>query len=414
MEHLGDLESKLAGKNVLVRLDVNVPIDADASEDVLSESIKAHPRIQNIVPTLEAILEHTHKVMIAAHLGRPCGKVVEGLSLRPVGAVLAELLDREVVLLDHYLDEPPALFLKTLSQRQILLLENLRFFPGEKTADRAFASHLCSGMDVYINDAFGVCHRVHASTVTIPQWLGKENSFAGAALVEEVRVLDGLLRAPASPLCVLMGGAKVSDKMGALLSVIDKARWVLLGGAMAYPFLQAQGYMKLPESTSAKELKDVELARMVLAHAKERHVELVLPQDHVVAREFSATATPCITQDSCIPEGMMGMDIGPQSCDLYASYISRAKTVLWNGPVGVCEWPSFAAGSLAMAQAIAQNSGITVVGGGDSLALVLKHGLASQITHLSCGGGAMLDYLEHRDLPALKELSPFRSFYGEL
>jgi phosphoglycerate kinase len=381
------------GKRVLVRLDLNVPIkDGKIIDDT---------RIRAALPTLEMILKATNRVVIMSHLGRPQGEVNLAYSLEPVGEHLAELLDREVVFVDEYLEEPVVQVVDQLDTNQIVLLENLRFYPGETANDLEFARKIAEGFDVYVNDAFGTLHRAHASVAAMAELLPRQSRVAGLLVEKEIAALSSLLTSPAGPFVVVMGGSKVSDKMGVILSLLNRCNKLLIGGAMAYTFLKYQG---VDVGSSRVEEDKLDLVADIYRNAAHRRVEILLPLDHVGASDFSEAATPVAVPTASIPAGIMGLDIGPKTQALYREIVLAAKTILWNGPMGVFEWPAYASGSLGIAKAMAEAPGRTIIGGGDSVSAANLAGVAAEIDHISTGGGATLEYLEGRVLPGLRVL----------
>lgn len=386
-------ELDLVGKKVFLRLDLNVPIK--------NGKITDETRIKEALPTVEYILERTNKVVIASHLGRPDGEVDLKYSLEPVGARLAELLGREVVFVNDYNEEPYDQVLNQLSSNQFMLLENLRFNAGETKNDPDFCRILAKGVDFYVNDAFGTAHRAHASTAGMAELLAPEKRAAGFLMEKEIRALGGILQRPAAPFTVVMGGAKVSDKIAVILSLLKHCNHLVIGGAMAYTFLKFKG---VGVGTSRVETDKMELVESIFRNADARKVEIHLPVDHGCAKEFKEGVERVDVAGQEIPEGLMGLDIGPKTMARYQDVIKRSKTVFWNGPMGVFEWPAFAQGSLAVAQALAEVKGQTVVGGGDSVAAINQSGLSGKITHISTGGGASLELLEGRSLPGIKIL----------
>lgn len=384
-----------SGKKVFVRLDLNVPIKGGKIQDPT--------RIAEAIPTLKHILEQTDRIAIASHLGRPKGGPSPEFSMEPVGAALAEYLGKEVIVMHEFWDDQPARFLDTLRPGQVLLLDNIRFHPGEEKNDEEFAQNLIEGFDFYVNDAFGTVHRAHASVVACAEKLAPEKRAAGLLIQKEVEALDGIMHRPATPFTVVMGGAKVSDKMAVILSLINRCNNLLIGGAMAYSFLKYRG---VGVGTSKVEADKMELIETIFRNAEARRVNIVLPTDHVAADKFDAGATPVTTPSVEIPQGLMGLDIGPKTIAAFSQIIKNSKTVFWNGPMGVFEWPAFAKGSLGVAHAMAEATGVrTVVGGGDSVSAVNKAGVAEKMTHISTGGGASLEFLEGQTLPGLKVLT---------
>jgi phosphoglycerate kinase len=375
LDDLGDLD----GKRVFVRVDFNVPL----KDGVIGDDA----RIQAALPTLEELRRRGARLLLAAHLGRPKGRDPE-LSLAPVAARLGELLKVDVALAPD-LDSVP--------DGDIVMLENVRFEPGETKDDAALAERYAALADVYVNDAFGAAHRAHASTHAIAQRLP---SAAGLLLQREVETLQGILADPARPLVAIVGGAKVTDKIGVLEAFLGKADTILIGGAMQFPFFKAQGHQV---GASLCEQEGVAPAERVLAEAREGQVRL--PVDIVCGEAFDAS-TPVTEVDGVdVPEGLMGLDVGPKTAAAYADVIKNAGTVFWNGPMGAFELAPFAAGTRAVAEAVAETSATTVVGGGDSAAALKVFGLDDQVTHLSTGGGASLELIEGKTLPGVEVLA---------
>lgn len=386
IRRLADLD--LRGRVTFIRVDFNVPLEEGKITD--------DTRIRAALPTIEAARKAGARVVLASHLGRPKGPDKE-LSLEPVGARLAELLDCPVVFADDCVGDGVRKNIKDLREGDVLLLENLRFHKGEEKNDEEFARALAEGVEVYINDAFGAAHRAHASTAGMVKHV--RDKAAGELMIKEVEALTGLLEKPARPFVAILGGAKVSDKVAVLDNLVKKADAILIGGAMAYTFLAAQG---LKTGNSRVEQDKVEVADALLKSAKSRNVAVLLPIDHVVAKTFDEKAAPSVVTE--IQGDQMGLDIGPKTIELFRKKILEAKTIFWNGPMGVFEWDSFAAGTQAVAQAVADSKGQSVVGGGDSVAALNKSGLESKITHVSTGGGASLELIEGKILPGVKAL----------
>lgn len=384
---------ELAGKKVLIRLDLNVPLKAGVITD--------DSRIKAAVPTIKAVMAQTNKIAIMSHLGRPKGQAKPEFSLAPIGERLAELLDAEVVFVEDYLNEPVSRILTQTKPNQIVLLENLRFHAEETKNEDNFARRVAEGFDFYINDAFGALHRAHASVVRIPEIFPKQDRAAGFLVEKEISALSGLLSGAEPPFTVIMGGAKVSDKIDVILSLLNKCNHLIIGGAMAYTFLKFKG---IPVGASRVEADKMDLVSSIYRLAEERRVAIHTPVDHVTAAEFSESATPHTTAGAAIEAGQMGLDIGPQTLADYRKVILNSKTVLWNGPMGVFEWDAFAQGSLGVAQAMAACTGRTIIGGGDSVACVNKAGLGDKMTHVSTGGGASLEFLEGKVLPGVRVL----------
>jgi len=388
---LSDLELK--DKKVLVRLDLNVPLEAGKITD--------DTRIQATLPTLRYLLEHTKKIALMSHLGRPDGEVMPEYSLEPVGERLAELLGLEVVFVKDYTDEPSEHVLNQLSKNQIILYENLRFHAGETKNDPVFARQLAQGFDCYVNDAFGTLHRAHASVVAAAEFFPAHKRAAGLLVEREIEVLSGIQKKPAAPFTVVMGGSKVSDKISVVLNLMQTANYLLIGGAMAYTFLKYQG---VEVGDSRVEHDKLDLVASIYKNAEARKVEIILPEDHIAAEKFSKDAVAVELNTKTIPRGLMGLDIGRKTAKRYADIIALSKTVLWNGPMGVFEFDQFARGSLRVAEAMADCKGFTVIGGGDSVSAANKAKVANRIDHISTGGGASLEFLEGTMLPGVKVL----------
>jgi phosphoglycerate kinase len=374
---LDDLD--VEGKRVLVRVDFNVPLDED--RDITDDA-----RIRGALPTLRELRDRGARLLLAAHLGRPKGRD-ETLSLRPVADRLAELLGEDVALAQS-LDEVP--------DGDVVMLENVRFEPGETKNDPDLAQRYAALADAYVNDAFGAAHRAHASTEAVAKLLP---SAAGRLLQREVETLQGILRDPQRPLVAVVGGAKVTDKIGVLDAFLRRADRVLIGGAMCFPFFKAQGH---EVGDSLCEEEGLEPARRVLDGGGE---QLRLPSDLVAGREFSADTETRPLDGVDVPDGWMGLDIGRRSASGYAEVIRDAGTVFWNGPMGAFELEPFAAGTRTVAEAVAESDGVTVVGGGDSAAALAEFGLADRVTHLSTGGGASLELIEGKPLPGVEALA---------
>ena len=389
MRSLDDL-GELTGKRALVRVDFNVPLDNGAVAD--------DTRIRAALPTIRALRDRGAELILVSHLGRPKDRE-PGLSLRPVAERLSDLLGAPVTLAPGARGPEVEQLAGALGPGDVLLLENIRFEPGETKNDPELAADLARLADVYVNDAFGTAHRAHASTEGVARLVDRRA--AGLLLEREVSALSGLLENPARPLVAVLGGAKVSDKIGVIEAFRSVADTILIGGAMCFPFFKAQGH-QVAESLCAED--DVELARRLIADAGSDGATIQLPSDLVCAERFAADATPVPVDGVDVPEGMMGLDIGPRSADAYATIIATAGTVFWNGPMGAFELEPFAAGTRAVADAVARTAAVTVVGGGDSVAALQRFGLADRVTHLSTGGGASLELLEGRTLPGVEVL----------
>jgi len=381
LEDLPDLD----GARVLVRAELNAPLaDGRVTDDL---------RITTTLPTVEWLRTRGAAVVLAAHLGRPRGEVRPEYSLAPVATRLGELLGTDVPMAPSAIGGETTSMVASLDPGDVMLLENLRFHPGEEANDPAFATNLVAPFDLFVNEAFGASHRAHASIVGPPRALP---SAAGLLLQREVEVLGGLLDGPEHPFVAILGGSKVSDKLGVIDALLTKCDTILVGGAMAFTFLAAQGY---PIGDSLLEVDRIEDCRRLLATGR-----VEVPVDVVIAREIAADAEVRIVAAPSIPEGWKGLDVGPETAAHFADRIAPARTVLWNGPMGVFEVPPFASGTRAVAEAVVGCPGFTVIGGGDSAAAARQMGLADRIDHVSTGGGASLELLELGDLPGLEAL----------
>lgn len=383
---ISDLD--LRGKVTFIRVDFNVPIeDGKVGDDT---------RIRAALPTIQFAREAGARVVLASHLGRPKGRDPDE-SLMPVGEHLAELLGMDVVLADDCVGDGVKKNIRDLREGDVLLLENLRYHAEEEKNDEDFARFLADGIEVYVNDAFGAAHRAHASTAGMARFV--RDKAAGFLMKKELDSLGLLLKDPKRPFVAIVGGAKVSDKLAVLDNLVKNADAILIGGAMAYTFLAAKG---VPVGKSRVESDKLAVAEQVLKAAAGRKVSFLLPEDHVVATRFDESAHPETVSE--IKDDQMGLDIGPKTRARYREKILEAKTIFWNGPMGVFEWDSFAGGTQAVAQAVSDSKGVSVIGGGDSVAAINKMGLAEKVTHISTGGGASLEFVEGKRLPGVVAL----------
>ncbi|MHC4931403.1 MAG: phosphoglycerate kinase [Planctomycetota bacterium] len=387
---LSDLE--VSGRRVFVRVDFNVPL-SDSGE------VADDARIQAALPTIQLLANRDARVILASHLGRPKGRPDDALRMAPVARRLEELVGSKVRTAPDCIGPPAEQAADAVEPGEILLLENLRFHAGEKKCEPEFVEGLRRLCDLYVNDAFGTCHRAHASVVGLPEALG--SGTPGLLVEREIRAFARILQDPQRPFVALLGGAKVADKIPVLRNLVEKVNALVIGGGMAYTFMKVQG---VPVGASRVEEDLLDTAGEILEHARTAGVEVMLPSDHVAASEFAAGAEPYAVDGPELEEGLMALDIGAETRRRYAARLQTAGTVVWNGPMGVFEWDSFSGGTLAVAQAMAACEGVTVVGGGDSAAAVKKFGLLERMTHVSTGGGASLELLEGKILPGLAAL----------
>ena len=377
------------GKKVLCRCDFNVP------QDKATGAITDDKRIAAALPTLNYLLDQGAAVIACSHLGKPKGEWKESLTLAPVARRLSELLGREVIFARDVVGEDACAKAAALQPGQIMLLENLRFEPGEEKNDPAFAKKLAELAEVYVSDAFGTVHRAHASTAGVAACLP---AVSGLLIEKELEIMGGALANPRRPLVAILGGAKVSSKIGVINNLLDIADTIIIGGGMAYTFIKALGGSV---GTSLLEEDRLDYCREMMDKAKAKGVKFLLPVDTLCAAEFSADAKPELVDTMAIPDDRMGMDIGPKTIALFSDAVKDAGTVIWNGPMGVFEFPAFAEGTRALAKALADTDAITIVGGGDSAAAVAQLGYADKMTHISTGGGASLEFLEGKELPGV-------------
>lgn len=393
----------LKDQKVFIRLDLNVPMQGEPGNLQITDDT----RIRAAIPTLKYAMEKGAKLVLASHLGRPeTPEDRPKFTLEPVASRLGELLDCEVILIEEPTSDAPKALLPVLKPKQILLLENVRFEKGETKNASELANVIASYTDIYINDAFGASHRAHSTIDALPRLIAKRG--CGFLIKKEIENLAMLMEGPKKPFLTIMGGAKVSDKINVIESMMEKIDTFLVGGAMAYTFLAAQGH---GVGKSRVEKDRLSFARDLIKRIESRGKKILLPMDHIVADDFLAPTKIETVDGPTIPEDRLGLDIGPKTRELYRKEIERAKTVFWNGPMGVFERPEFAKGSFVIAEALAtlaQNGGVSVVGGGDSAAAAEASGFADKMTHISTGGGASLEYLEGAKLPGLEALRVIR------
>lgn len=377
----------VSGKKVLVRCDFNVPLKDGA--------ITSDKRIVAALPTIKYLLEHGAAVILCSHLGRPKGEFKPEFSLAPVAVRLGELLGKPVIMAKDVVGEDAKAKAAALKPGELLMLENVRFEAGETKNNPDLAKAFASLAEIYVNDAFGSAHRAHASTAGVADYLP---AVCGFLIQKEITVMGKALSDPKRPFVAILGGAKVSDKIGVINNLLDKVDTLIVGGGMAYTFAKAQGYSI---GDSLCEDDKVELAREMLEKAKAKGVKLLLPVDNRVGDKFDANCSVKVVGSDNIPDGWMGMDIGPETEKLFCEAIKGAGTVVWNGPMGVFEFDKFAGGTLAVAKAVADSGAVSIIGGGDSAAAVAKLGFGDKMTHISTGGGASLEYLEGKVLPGI-------------
>ena len=384
-----DIEVK--GKKVLVRCDFNVPL----KDGVITND----KRIVASLPTIKYLLENGAKVILCSHLGRPKGEVVPEFSLKPVAARLSELLGIEVKMADDVVGESAKKLAAELKEGEVLLLENVRYEKGETKNDPELSKKFADLADVFVNDAFGSAHRAHSSTTGVADYIP---AVGGYLINKEIEFIGGALEAPKRPLVAILGGAKVSDKIGVITNLIEKVDTLIIGGGMAYTFMKALGYSI---GTSLLDADNIETAKGMMEKAKEKGVKFLIPVDNRVGKEYDENTEHMIVNSDNIPDGWMGLDIGPKTEKLFADALVGAGTVIWNGPMGVSEWKNFESGTVAVATAVANSGAISVIGGGDSVAAVTKLGFADKMSHISTGGGASLEFLEGKELPGIAALN---------
>lgn len=386
-----DLE--LDGKKVLMRCDFNVPLDKELN-------ITDKTRIVATLPTINYILEHNAKLILCSHLGRPKGQVVPEMSLAPVAKELSKQLGREVKLAKDIVGESAHELTANMKEGDVVLLENVRFDPREEENDEGLSKEFASLADVYVNDAFGTCHRAHSSTAGVAAFLP---SAVGFLIEKELRILGDTLNDPKRPFVGILGGAKVSSKIGVIDALLEKVDVLLIGGGMAYTFYKSMGYNV---GNSICELDKLDLAKSLMEKAKAKGVKLLIPVDNKIGKEFSADTESKIVAYNEIPDGWEGFDIGPKTIAMYEEELKSAKTVLWNGPVGLFEFDQFAIGTNSIAKCLAElDDCTTIIGGGDSAAAVTKIGLADKMSHISTGGGASLEFIEGKALPGIEAIA---------
>ncbi len=381
----------LKNKKVLVRCDFNVPMDEN-------QNITDNRRIVAALPTIKYLLDNNCKIVLCSHLGRPKGEVKPEFSLKPVAKELSKLLGKEVLMANDVVGEDALAKSQNLKNGEILLLENLRFHREETDNEPEFAKKLASFGEIFVNDAFGTAHRAHASTEGVTKYLP---AVSGFLIEKELKFLGEAISNPERPFVAILGGKKVSDKIGVIENLLEKVDVLIIGGAMAYTFFKAMGY---EIGNSACELDKLDLAKEIMEKAKEKNVKLLLPVDTKVGKEFEPDTESKIVKCTEIPEGWEGFDIGPETIKLYSEELQKAKTVVWNGPLGLFEFDQFAIGTNSIAKALADVPAVKIIGGGDSAAAIEKAGLADKFTHISTGGGASLEFLEGKKLPGIEAL----------
>ncbi|KOM95879.1 phosphoglycerate kinase [Clostridium botulinum] len=382
------------GKKVLVRCDFNVPLNEGKITD--------ENRLVGALPTIKYLMEKGAKIILCSHMGKPKGEPKKELSLLPVAKRLSEILNKEVIFADddNVVGENAKKAVEDMKDGDVVLLQNTRYRKEETKNEEVFSKELASLADVFVNDAFGTAHRAHCSTVGVTNYL--KEAACGYLIQKELKFLGNAVEKPERPFVAILGGAKVSDKINVINNLLDKVDTLIIGGGMGYTFLKAQGYTI---GNSLVEEDKVEYSKEMIDKAKEKGVNLLLPIDNVVADKFDKDASPVVTEDQNIGEGYMGLDIGPKTAEIYSDAIKSAKTVVWNGPMGVFEFKSFANGTIEVAKAMADSDAVTIIGGGDSAAAVNILGFGDKMTHISTGGGASLEFLEGKELPGIAALN---------
>lgn len=381
----------VSGKRVLVRCDFNVPIKDGV--------ITSDKRIVASLPTIEYLIKNNARVILCSHLGRPKGEPSPEFSLAPVAAKLSELLGKNVKIATDVAGENSKALAAALEDGDVMLIENVRFRKEETKNEPSFSKELASLAEIFVNDAFGSAHRAHCSTTGVADYLP---AVCGYLIQKEIQFIGGALENPKRPLVAILGGAKVSDKIGVITNLIDKVDTLIIGGGMAYTFFVAKGY---EIGTSLCEADKVELAAEMMKKAEEKGVKFLLPLDNLIGKEFDPNTEFKAVDSNAFPSDWMGLDIGPKTRELFADAIKGSGTVIWNGPMGVSEWDNFAGGTIAIAKAVAESGAVSVIGGGDSVAAVQKLGFADKMSHISTGGGASLEFLEGKELPGIAALN---------
>lgn len=379
-------------KRVIVRVDFNVPLDENLN-------ITDDSRIKGALPTIKYLMDNDAKAILMSHLGRPKGKVREEMRLTPVAKRLSELLGKAVKKLDDCVGDEVARAVSKMKPKDVILLENLRFHPEEEKNDPEFAKQLASLAEIFVNDAFGTCHRAHASTEGITKYLP---SAAGFLVGKEIEYFEKATKNPDKPYVAILGGAKVSDKIDVITNLLNKVDAILIGGAMAYTFLKSEG---VNIGNSKLESDKIDLAKEILANAKSKNVRIMLPEDHIVADKIDANAKAEAVAGKEIPDGKIGLDIGPKTVKEFEAVLKGARTVIWNGPVGFFELKPFSKGTEELARFLASSGATTIIGGGDTAAAINELGLGAKMSHISTGGGASLEYLEGKTLPGIAALN---------